>query len=83
MKYLRVGKYYNVRYLKTTESTTFTPNDNINAAVTENDSLDEKNDTTISARICAVNMESFSLQYTCPNCSSEIISDKEYVVCNN
>ena len=28
-------------------------------------------------------MQSFNSQYTCPNCSSEIISDKEYVVYNN
>ena len=40
MKYLRVEKCNNVRYLKITESTTFTPNDDINVVVTENDSLD-------------------------------------------
>ena len=70
-------------YLNTAENTTFTPNDDTNAAVTENDGLDEKNETTISVRICTVNMQIFNSQYTCPNCSSEIISDKEYVVYNN
>ena len=58
MTYQRADKYNNVRYLKTTESTTFTPNDDINVAVTENDSLDENTDTFMSVRICAVNIKS-------------------------
>ena len=83
MTYLRVGKYNNVQYLKTTKSTTFILNDDIDVVVTENFSLDGNIDTTISVRICAVYMKSFNTQYTCPNCSSEIISDEEYVVCDN
>ena len=58
MTYQRADKYNNVRYLKTTESTTFTPNDDINVVVTENDSLDENTDTFMSVRICAVNIKS-------------------------
>ena len=83
MTYLRVGKYNNVQYLKTTKSTAFILNDDIDVVVTENFSLDGNIDTTISVRICAVYMKSFNTQYTCPNCSSEIISDEEYVVCDN
>ena len=75
MTYLIVGKYNNVCYINTTESTTFTPNDDTIIIVTENDSLNEKVDATISVRICA--------QYAWPNSSSEIILDEEYVVCNN
>ena len=81
--YLRVVKYSNLPYLKTTKSTTFTPNDDIKVAVTGNDSLDEKSDTIISVRISAVNMKNLNSQYTFPNCSSEIILDEEYVVCDN
>ena len=83
MRNLGVGKYDKVHYLKTTESTAFTQNDDINVVVTENDSLDGKTDTTISAQICTINMKSFNVQYTCPNCISEIMSDKEYVVYDN
>ena len=54
MTYLRVGKYNNVRYLKTIENATFTPNDDSNVVVAEND----KNiDATIAVRICAFNMK--------------------------
>ena len=81
--YLRVVKYSNLPYLKTTKSTTFTPNDDIKVAVTGNDSLDEKSDTIISVRISAVNMKNLNSQYTFPNCSSEITLDEEYVVCDN
>ena len=37
MMYLRVGKFNNVQYLKTIESTAFTPNDGIKAAVMESE----------------------------------------------
>ena len=66
-----------------TESITITPNDDINVVVMENDKLDQNTDTNISVRICAINMKKFNVHYTCPNCSSEIISDKVYVVCDN
>ena len=83
MMYLRVAKYNYVHYLKTTEGTTFTPNDDINVVVPENDSLNEKIDTTISVRICTINMKIFNAQYTCPNCNSEVILDEEYVLCDD
>ena len=83
MTYLRLGKYNNVRYLKTTESTTFTPNDDINVIVTENDSLDEMIDATISVIYLRSQYEKFNAYYACPNCSSEIISNGECVVCDN
>ena len=28
-------------------------------------------------------MKIFNAQYTCPNCNSEVILDKEYVLCDN
>ena len=84
ISYERVAKYDHEQYLKTIENSTIPIQHDLNVKLTDTDRKEVGNISTnikVTVQVASMDLKSFVPWLSCSNCSEDITSDEEFVIC--